>query len=171
MYTGDNGRLNENMIIENNIQHDGYDINWTMRETEPFDTTMPTYFANAPKLCTHDLVNKSNYYKKLFEGNKEYNKSLDSFSRFVHNTDDVVYNEPIDPFKNANAFRDKEIRELYDYMTAGPKFKGKNLVCGTQYGNVYENESIENGGCFEGTNIRANDCQDHYVNAKFGNGF
>lgn len=83
---------------------------------------------------------KQKYVTKIQKNYKEYEKSLGKFVKYQTDDNTVTKPDTINPFdpNQANIFKDKTIKEIYDKQVEGPRAKPKKVKYTTPYSIEYE---------------------------------
>jgi uncharacterized protein YxeA len=116
------------------------------------------------------------HFDKMQKSNRKYEQSMSEFTEYQVDRSSIVEPEfKIDPFKpstKSGNLKNQKIKDIYDMQVALPKAAPKKIKKVTSDLVVYENDSENNGGPIQGTNLHGFDSQSSiFGNAAFGNEF
>lgn len=136
------------------------------------DTTWDSSFG----LPLMSQMEKSDYFAKMMDNHKKYDKSMGEFYEYLTDQSTVIKTDTtIDPFKpsvRSSNLKGKAISDIYDEQVAGPQAKPKKIKFKNEMGTTYVDESDMNGGKISGTNLFGfTGYADNNKSAMFGNEF
>lgn len=116
------------------------------------------------------------HFDKMQKSNRKYEQSMSEFTEYQVDRSSVVEPEfKIDPFKpstKSGNLKNQKIKDIYDMQVAVPKAAPKKIKKVTSDLVIYENDSDNNGGPIQGTNLHGFDSHSSiFGNATFGNEF
>uniref|UniRef100_A0A6C0CAV5 Uncharacterized protein n=1 Tax=viral metagenome TaxID=1070528 RepID=A0A6C0CAV5_9ZZZZ len=141
-------------------------------EEENADDTWDTSFGQP-------LITKKEsrcHFDKMQKSNRKYEKSMSEFTEYQVDRSSIVEPEfKIDPFKpstKSGNLKNQKIKDIYDMQVAAPKAAPKRIKKVTSDLITYENDSENNGGLIQGTNLHGFDSHSSiFGDAAFGNEF
>jgi len=117
-----------------------------------------------------------NHFDKMQKSNRKYEQSMSDFTEYQVDRSSLVEPEfKIDPFKPSTksaTLKNQKIKDIYDMQVAAPTAAPKKIKKVTSDLITYENDSENNGGLIQGTNLHGFDGHNNiFGSAAFGNEF
>ncbi|MEM0354038.1 MAG: hypothetical protein QXW79_00515 [Thermoplasmata archaeon] len=132
------------------------------------------YFILGTPLISAD--EKKKYYAKIQKNFRNYEESLGKFIKYQTDNNTIIKMDtkidPLEASKSQNNLGGKPVKDIYDALVDGPKFKPKYILGKTDSNIIYENESELNGAKLKGSNLYGyNKTNFSFRSAKFDNDF